>query len=83
MGHCKHFPAAVPAAYVGPHGSIAQQVILHSMGGREPTANWPIRGLTWHLIQATVGRLEPAGRGSSLKGWAAASISREPSQLPI
>ena len=38
---------------------------------------------TRHFIRAAVGRLEPVGRGSSLKGWAAASISREPSQLPI
>ena len=75
MGHCKHFLAAILAAYIGPSGSFVQQLIAGSMGQCEPIANWPMRGLAWHFLQAAVGQFEPIGEDNSLKTWAIVGIS--------
>jgi len=59
------FSAAILAAYVGLHGSLVQQLIVHPManasplpiGPCEPIANWPMQGLACNFSQAAVGQL--------------------------
>jgi len=56
------------------------QLIAGSMGQCKPIANWPMRGLAWHFLQAAVGQFEPIGEDNSLKhGPLQAFPGRDPS----